>query len=269
MTAPLSIAVHGVGYSWPNTGRMALDDVNFDSRPGELLGIIGPNGAGKSTILRLIAGLLRPSTGSIQVCGRDPARISRREAARDIAFVPASLHVGFPLNVRDLVALGRTPHLKGTFESAQDRVAIDEALALLELSSFVSRPYRELSAGEQRRVLVARSIAQAPRIMLLDEPSANLDAAQAVAVLSRVKELAQSRTMSVVMAIHDLNLAMLFCDRIVLVTGGRVRESGDPEEVMHYSAIRDAFGGEFYIGRNEINNRLFLVPMEVPKPSAK
>lgn len=248
-------------FAYPGASAPAVTLADLRVVPGEFVGLIGPNGAGKSTLLRLAAGLLAPTSGAVRTGGFDPARASRRTVARTVALVPASLAVGFPMNVRDFVALGRTARLEGLFESPADRAAVLRALRIAEAEAFVDRPYPELSAGEQRRVLVARALAQEPRLLLLDEPTANLDVAHAVSLVHRVSDLARSEGVAVVAAIHDLNVALLACDRIVLMRDGAIRAAGEPEEVMRWATLRETFGCDLYIGRNEVNGRLFVVPM--------
>jgi iron complex transport system ATP-binding protein len=250
-----------VGFSYPGCSAEALAGIDLVCGPGEVIGILGPNGAGKSTLLRLAAGLVAPSRGEVRVLGEDPARSTRRRVARSLALVPASLHAGFPMTVRDFVSLGRTPHLRGLFESSGDRASVTRAMAFADVEALADRPYGTLSAGEQRRVLIARAVAQEPRVLLLDEPTANLDVAHAVSLLESVTLLARSSGAGVVAAIHDLNVALLFCDRIVLLKAGRIVAQGIPEDVMQFGTIREVFGGGLYIGRNELNGKLFLVPM--------
>jgi len=257
-----------VGYSYPESKLTALDCIDLECRPGEFLGIIGPNGAGKTTLLKLAAGLLGPSVGSVRVLGSDPHRARRRETARRIAYVPVSLNAGFPMTVRDLVALGRTPHLKGFFESNLDRAAVDRSLDMVGAGHLAKRPYPGISAGEQKRVLVARALAQEPRLLLLDEPTANLDISHGVSLLERLSGQAKNNGPTVVAAIHDLNLALLFCDRLVLLKGGKIKASGDPESVMLYPVIREAFGCDVYIGRNEVSGKLFTVPLRRSRQSS-
>ncbi len=265
MTRPTAdstpLRLDGTTFLYPGAAVPAVNAASLVVAPGEFVGLIGPNGAGKSTLLRLAAGLLTPTSGSVRTAGFDPARSSRPRVARTVALVPASLAVGFPMTVRDFVAMGRTAHLKGLFESAVDRAAVHRALETAEAAAFADRPYQELSAGEQRRVLVARALAQEPRLLLLDEPTANLDVAHAVSLVYRVADLARSQGVAVVAAIHDLNVALLACDRIVLLREGAIRAVGDPESVMQWSILRETFGCDLYIGRNEVNGRLFVVPM--------
>ncbi len=261
---PIPLVMEDVSFRWPGAPVPAADGVSGIFEPGTFTGILGPNGAGKSTILRLAAGLISPCGGSVRVFGRDPATIPRRQAARLAAFLPSSLHVGFPLTVAELVALGRISHLRGVFESSGDRAAVREAMEFADVSDFAARQYMELSAGEQRRVLLARAVAQGSRLLLLDEPTANLDASHSVRMLDGLAARASSEGVCVVAAIHDLNVALLVCDRLVLVNGGRVVAAGRPDEVMLYPVLKKVFGCDFYVGRNEVNTKLFVVPM---KPS--
>ncbi|HPV03770.1 MAG TPA: ABC transporter ATP-binding protein [Myxococcota bacterium] len=251
-----------VSFSWPGAAERVLKDISATFMPGEFVGILGPNGAGKSTFLRTAAGFVRPDSGRVLSFGLDPSRISRRRAARLAAFLPAALHVGFPLTVRELVSLGRTCHLEGVFESAHDRELVSSAMAFSGVEHFAGRRYGELSAGEQRRVLIARAVAQESRLLLLDEPAANLDASQAVRMLDGLASMARRDGVCVVAAMHDLNLALLVCDRVILMNRGAMVGLGTPEEVMRYKTLKDVFQCDFYVGRNELNGRLFVVPMQ-------
>ncbi|NOZ00664.1 MAG: ABC transporter ATP-binding protein [Deltaproteobacteria bacterium] len=256
-----ALEMKDVAFSYPDAGSTALAAVDLDCGAGEVVGIIGPNGAGKTTLLKLAAGLIQPSGGRVRVLGRDPARGPRKETARRVAYVPVALKAEFPMTVRDLVNLGRIPHISGFFESADDRRVVTRALGLVDSIHLADRLFPSISAGEQKRVLVARALAQEPRLLLLDEPSANLDIAHGVALLDCIAGLAATRGLAVLAAIHDLNLALLFCDRLVMVKEGRVVASGDPESVMLYPVVREVFGSDVYIGRNELSGKLFVVPL--------
>ncbi len=258
------VELHGVRLRYPGADRCALDGVDLSVGPGEVVGLLGPNGAGKTTLLRLAMGLLAPLSGEVRLLGDPPASLRRREAARRAAFVPASLAVALPMSVREFVALGRLPHLRGLFESRRDRACIRLALEWVGASDLADRPYGSLSAGEQKRVLVARALAQEPRVLLLDEPTANLDIAHGVALLDRLRSLARAERLGVLASIHDLNLALQFCDRLALMREGRVVAQGDPESVMRYPVVREVFGCDVYIGRNERNGCLFMVPLAPP-----
>jgi len=255
------LEMRDVSFRWPGAAEPVLRGVDLRCEAGEFLGILGPNGVGKSTLLRLAAGLLAPEGGEVRAVGLRPSHARRREVARRVALVPALAMPGFPMRVRDLVAMGRTPHLVGLFESPRDREVIQQSLALVEAEDLAERRFHELSAGEQRRVLVARALAQEPRLLLLDEPTANLDPAHAVRLLEGVRALAGQRGLAAVAAIHDLNIALLLCHRVALLHQGEIRAQGDPDQVMQWSLLREVFGCDLYIGRNERNGRLFVAPM--------
>lgn len=257
----------GVEFRYPEAASAALREVSLECRAGELVGIIGPNGAGKTTLLKLAAGFIRPAEGDVRVLGRDPTAGPRKETASRVAYVPVALPVGFPMTVRDLVTLGRIPHLRGFFESPEDRRVVIRSLEVVDSAHLADRAYPGISAGEQKRVLVARALAQEPRLLLLDEPTANLDIAHGVSLLDRLVGLVRTQGLSILAAIHDLNLALLFCHRLVLMKQGRVLTSGDPESVMQYPLVREVFGSDVYIGRNELSGKLFVVPLKQNRPS--
>ncbi|HHW96319.1 MAG: ABC transporter ATP-binding protein [Myxococcota bacterium] len=259
-----TLVVNDISFTYHGRDVEAVSDFSLSVKPGELVGLLGPNGAGKSTVLRMMAGLISPSKGSVEAMGINPAIVPRKVAAKAVAFVPASLGVHFPMTVRDFVALGRTAHLRGLFESTHDKKIVADALEFTKITHLANRGYNELSAGEQRRVLVARAIAQEPHVLLLDEPTANLDIAHAVSLLGRISALAKTSGTAIVAAIHDLNIALLFCDRLILLQNGHTVALGLPEAVMQYSTVKKTFGCDVYIGRNEINGRLFVVPMDAP-----
>ena len=256
------LRMEGVTFAYRPGGPDTVSGVDLKCGRGEVVGLIGPNGAGKTTLLKLAAGLLRPASGRVTVAGREMASLGRRDAARLAAYVPPFLHTAFGTTARDLVALGRVPHLRGVFESARDRLAVSLALERVGAGDLSERSYAELSAGEQRRVVVARALAQEPALLLLDEPTANLDIAHGLRLLSVLRKTASERGTAVLAAIHDLNLALLFCDRLYLLGRGSIVAGGEPEDVMRYTLVREVFGCDVYIGRNEVNGKLFMVPMD-------
>lgn len=223
---------------WGVRRRTIVSDVSLDVAQGETLGLIGPNGSGKSSLLRLLAGLKRPQSGIVEIEGRDIARIPRRALAQQLAFVQQSASTDTNVSVRDVVRLGRTPHrsaLSGW--SATDEAAVTSALARVDMAGRRAQPWQTLSGGEKQRVHIARALAQALRILFLDEPTNHLDIHHQIAILRMVRDL----DLTSIVALHDLNLAATFCDRIVVLEAGRVVACGTPKAVLTVDLLRAVF----------------------------
>ena len=236
-TTQVAVDVQGVVVRYDRV--LALDGVSLTVERGTALGIVGPNGSGKSTLLKTVAGLIRPDAGSVRVFGDAPKML--RPGA--IGYVPQIEEVdfSFPVSVRDVVSMGRYPRL-GPFAPfrAADRRAVDDAIAALDLGAFANRHIAELSGGQQQRVFVARAIAQAPDLLLLDEPTTGVDAATEDALLHIVRELVAGG-MPVMMTTHDLDRATDWFDRLVVVDH-RILADGEPGMVLSsgtYASIRE------------------------------
>jgi iron complex transport system ATP-binding protein len=265
MTLELREAGIKIDERWPVRGA------TLSLRPGRLTALVGPNGSGKTTLLRLLGGLWRPTEGGVFLGGHDLHTIPRRELARRVAFTPQDTHLSFAFTVRDVVAMGRHPHL-GRFEreGERDHRAVEEAIGRADVTHLTGRLITELSGGERQRVLIARSLATEANTILLDEPTANLDIAHALDVLDLCRDLvAEGR--SVALAIHDLNLAARYATAIVLVNEGRVVTVGEPEEVLSNSAIREVFGvrTERAVGPDGVTAFLFHRPEDEGRPGAE
>ncbi|MFB6125734.1 MAG: ATP-binding cassette domain-containing protein [Halolamina sp.] len=231
-----------------------LDGVTTRVAPGEFVGLVGPNGAGKTTLLRAASGYLTPAAGTVRVGGDDLHALSSRAASRRVATVPQETGVAFEFSVRDVVAMGRTPHLSrfgGADET--DRRAVDRALARTATADLADRPVTELSGGERGRVLLARALAQDAPVLLLDEPTASLDVNHQVETLGLVRELADA-SHAVVAAVHDLDLAARFCDRLVLLADGGVVADDDPAAVLTADGLGDAFDADAVVGTDPITS---------------
>ena len=217
---------------------------------GDLVALLGPNGSGKTTLLKILCGILSPDAGRVAWDGGDLSALKRREIERRIALVPQELIVPFAFTVRELVGLGRTPHVRPLFgETARDRAAIDHALDLTETRAFADRFFDELSGGEQQRVVIAMALAQIvtdaanlPAVLLLDEPTVHLDINHQIEVLELVHKLNRERGLTVLATMHDLNLAALYFDRLVLLNEGRVVTEGAPREVLSKERVEKVFG---------------------------
>ncbi|MFB6168562.1 MAG: heme ABC transporter ATP-binding protein [Haloferacaceae archaeon] len=237
-------------------GRGVLDGVSLRTDAGEVVGLVGPNGAGKTTLLRACTGAVGAESGEIRLSGDDAAGLSARETARLAASVPQEPSLDFDFPVREAVAMGRTAHIpRFGRRGPEDRAAVERAMERAAVAAFADRSVTAISGGERARVLLARALAQDAPLLLLDEPTANLDVNHQVRTLSLVRDLANEGR-AVVAAVHDLDLAARFCDRLVLLADGRVRAAGRPETVLTPDALADAFGVDARVSRDPATGSL-------------
>jgi iron complex transport system ATP-binding protein len=231
-------------------GRRIVEDVCLEVRPGEMVAIAGPNGAGKTTLLRALAGLLPAEAGRITLEDRAVARLSRRELARVMAYLPQETATGFALRVDEVVRLGRYAH-RGPLRALtpEDTEAVRHAMELADVTHLAPRRITTLSGGERRRVFIARAMAQQPRLLLLDEPTSALDVGHACGVMRMLEELAE-RGQAIVLTLHELTLALRGPSRLLLLDRGRVLGDGPPEDVLRSEAARAAFGVELQVVRD-------------------
>lgn len=229
-------------------GQRVLSEASLGARRGELVGLVGPNGAGKTTLLRTVNGTLSPDAGSVRVDGADVTEMSARERSRRVATVPQDTSVGFSFDVRTIVEMGRHPH-RPRFGSDPDPDAVDRAMERVGVDDLANRPVDAISGGERSRVLLARALAQDPGALVLDEPTASLDINHQVGTLELVRALVDDDRAAVA-AIHDLNLAARFCDRIAVLADGRIRASGPPEDVLDRDTLRSTFGVSAAVDEN-------------------
>lgn len=242
--------------------RLILDDVSLTIEKGEFVGLIGANGSGKTTLMRVLLNLLNPRTGEVFLGGDSINRLSRREIARRAALVQQETHVDFDFTGREIVAMGRTPYL-GRFklETQMDQEAITRAMRETETEIFAERLITELSGGERQRVHLARVLAQGTELVLLDEPTANLDLAHQFEALRLVKNFTRAGNAALA-AIHDLSLAARFCDRLLLLSNGRIVAAGKPVEIITEENLRRHFALRARIKRDEESGAFFVLPLE-------
>ena len=218
--------------------RQVLNNINLQLEAGEIVGLLGPNGSGKSTLLRCLAGLLPRHAHHIQLNGTPLNKISVRDRAKQLAFVPQHAGVDGDLCVEQIVRLGRTPHRRGLFGwSEKDDQAVEHAIRLMKLAGLRHRLWRQLSGGERQRCQIARALAQQPRLLILDEPTNHLDIEYQLELMTLITQL----PITVVVALHDLNLAANYCHRLVLLKSGSVIASGPPDAVLTPALIEDAW----------------------------
>ena len=261
MNAPASVAplLDVSGIEVRIGGRALVSDIALTVDRGEVVGLVGPNGAGKSTLLRAISGV-QPSDGSVAIEGCPAAEFDRRAFARRVAVVQQLPEAPPSMRVGDLVLLGRHPHL-GWFEheSARDHQIARLAMTRAGCLEFVDRELGTLSGGERRRAFIARGLAQEPALMLLDEPTANLDAGAQAEVCELLRELTADGV-GVLVVLHDLTLAAAYCDRVVLLADGRVLDSGPPSEVITAEQVARMYGSGVTVLRHPDHGRPIIVP---------
>ncbi|WP_374382549.1 ABC transporter ATP-binding protein [Dongia sp.] len=233
----MSIAARDI--RWSAGGRLIVDGVSLEVPAGKTVGLIGPNGSGKSSLLRLLCKLRRVEGGVITLGGTDIASLTARQIGQRTAFVEQQVLTEADLTVADVVRLGRTPHRSALAPwTPIDESAVAEALSAVGLTEFSTRLWRTLSGGEKQRVQIARALAQSPSELLLDEPTNHLDIQHQLEILSLVSSL----PLTVIVALHDLNLAAMFCDTLVVLNQGRVCAHGTPVSVLTKSLLREVFG---------------------------
>jgi iron complex transport system ATP-binding protein len=232
-----------------------LDGVDVEVNPGEMVGLIGPNGVGKSTLIKLLSRALTPQRGHVWLDGRALDQLAPDLVARRVAVVPQMFDVPNGFTAHEIVMMGRTPHL-GWFkrESARDEAIVREAMHATGTWALANRMMQNLSGGERQRVVIARALAQEPRVLLLDEPTAHLDVTHQIEVMEIAKRLARERNLGVLGVFHDLNLAVQYCDRLVLLKDGRVFAAGTPSAVITDATLRAVYGVEMCVFPHPCNN---------------
>jgi iron complex transport system ATP-binding protein len=237
----MSFEAHGLAYAYAG-GPLVVRDVSLMAPPGSMTAVIGANGSGKSTLIRVLAGLLRPSAGRILLDGVLLDDWQPRLRARQIAYVPQSTSTAFPFQVMDLVLSGRTPHtLRFRFESAHDAEKAMEALETVGAAHLAGRSFTSLSGGERQMVILARALAQEPRLLLLDEPSSSLDLKHRADLIRTLTRLRETKHLSVIMITHDLQLTGSF-DYLLALRSGEVAAAGTPDEVLRDQLLREIYG---------------------------
>ena len=245
MTVSASRAVMAAeGISVRLGGNLILNSVSFEARPGEVAGLIGPNGAGKSTLLRVLAGLIRPDSGDVRIDDLPLRGLNAGQRARRVAFMPQH-DATHPFTALETVLMGRYAHL-GRFEleGKRDREIALDAMALTDTAQFENRQLDRLSGGERQRVILARALAQQASVILLDEPSASLDLRHRLLIMETLRAEVAAREVAVVIALHDVSLAGRYCDRLTLLSEGRIAAEGRPTDVLTPQNLRLTFGVE-------------------------
>ncbi|MEV4333755.1 ABC transporter ATP-binding protein [Streptomyces sp. NPDC049597] len=249
-------------------GARLVQDITLHAAPGQVVGLVGPNGSGKSTLLRCVYRALRPAAGTVRLDGEDLHAMDARAGARRLAALPQESSAEFDFTVAQVVEMGRLPHRRGPVPGGRpspgDARICRDALTRVGAAHLAERSFLSLSGGERQRVLIARALAQQPRVLVLDEPTNHLDIAQQLDVLSLVRECGSPATESgrgptVLTALHDLNLAAGHCDVLYVIAHGRIVASGPPEDVLAPELLADVFGVRAHRVRHPVTGALQLL----------
>ena len=246
--------------SFSYSDGLVLQDNNLSIEQGELVGLIGPNGSGKTTLLKLISGVLRPCQGEIWLNGLNLRHLKRKAVAQKVAMVPQQFHMPFAFRVEEVVVLGRTPFLKMLSDGGRrERDIVSQAIEAIGVKPLAQRFFNELSGGERQKVILAMAIAQQPQLLLLDEPTAHLDISHQVEILQLMRNLNKERGITIIAAMHDLNLASLYFHRLVLLKEGSIFADGTPNEVLTPQIIQEVFSASVQVGQHPLANVPYVV----------
>jgi iron complex transport system ATP-binding protein len=258
------IEVNSISFRYHN--EWVLQDISFRVERGEFVGVIGPNGSGKTTLLKILYRLLSPQKGEIFYERASLKKMDRRDIAKRIGVVSQEAHLLFPFRVAEVVLMGRSPYLGSLlFEREADREIAKKAMEWTEILPLSERPVDELSGGERKRVFIARALAQEPEVILLDEPTANLDIHHQIDFLDLILTLNRERGLTIVMASHDMNIASEFCDSLILLKEGRIYKMGTPQEVITKENIERVYGCRVWVDQNPASGmpRITLLKKEI------
>jgi len=229
---------------------------------GSIFGVLGPNGSGKTTLLKVISKVLRPRGGRLLLNGTRLAHMSQLDLSRAVAVVPQVTHVGFNFTAREIAGMGRNPYQKRmAFDDAEDERIVRESMEATETWHLRDRPFRVLSGGESQRVLVARCLAQRCALMLLDEPTSHLDIKYQAEIFNLLRRLRDKRGITIVVSTHDLNMAAMVCDRVLLMRNGRRAALGAPREVITPQLVQDVFDAPVRVNTDPDTGAPFVVPV--------
>lgn len=250
------IQIKNLNFSY--AAKKILKDINLEINPGEFVGIIGPNGSGKTTLLKNICQVLKPSKGTILIDGRTD--YGPKELAQKLAVVSENGPVNFDFTVLEVVLMGRAPFLRRfQREGEKDIEVAKRSMEATDTLQFMERPITQLSAGERQRVFIAQCLAQTPKIILLDEPTNYLDINHKIKIFNFFSSLNKEKGVTILSILHDLNLASRYCDKLILMSNGKIFASGNTEDVLTITNIQKVYGIEVVIKRDETTNRLVIL----------
>ena len=235
----MSLVVNNVSFAYKNN-KMILDNISLEVKQGEVLGILGPNGTGKTTFLKCINNIHIPCNGTISYEGKVLGKLNYDEIAKIIAYVPQYTNNFFPMNVVDTVMIGRMPYVNKNYTTEDEKIVFS-IIKEMNLEEFAFRNIKEMSGGERQRVFIARAMAQQPKIIILDEPTSSLDLYNQLFILHTITKLAKENNITIIMTIHDLNLASMFCDNILMLKDAHIFAHGKPESILTAENIYEMY----------------------------
>ena len=255
---PSILKTQAINFSYDQD--IVLHSISMNVSPGECIGVIGPNGSGKSTLLKLLGGVLKPDSGQLYLKGKNYLDYQQKQLAQSITWVPQEHPTVFPFKVSEIVLMGRHPYLSAfTFEGEEDIEIAHSAMALTQTLQFSQRNFNEISGGEKQRVVIAGAITQEPELMILDEPTSALDIKYQIQILNILKQLNEDKNMTVILAMHDLHLAAKFCNRLILLEGGKIFKDGKAKEVLQKEHIEKVYGVKVHLIHDQ-NGNIMISP---------
>lgn len=254
------LELNNVTYNYGHS-KWTLGPASLAAKAGELIGIVGPNGSGKSTLVKIAAGTVKPLGGDVKLKGNDIFQMARKKVAMMLGYLPQYLYSAYNYKVADVVAMGRYAHLKGMgFLTDNDYKQIQKSMELTEIAQYADRHLNHLSGGERQRVLLASVLCQQPEILLLDEPTTGLDLHHQVTFFKLLKKLS-NQDLAIVIVTHDLNLASMFCSKLVLVKDGSIHKTGSAEEVISQETLSGIYPDNIYVDKNPSSGKPMVLPL--------
>ena len=257
------ISIENTTFSYDLSEENLLDGINLNIEKGKFIGILGPNGCGKSTLLKVILKYLNPKEGIIKIENKELKEYTQSELAEILSFVPQKSSLTMPLTVEDVVYMGRVPYMKNKWTGfdREDREKVEKIMQMLKIDKFKNRVVFSLSGGEFQRVLLARALAQNTNIMLLDEPTSALDMNYALEIMRLTSYFVQNESLTAVMVLHDLNLASMYCDSIILLKNGKIAYEGTPKELFRPEILEEIYGFNCEVIEN--NGFSYVIPNKI------
>lgn len=254
------LKIHSLRVSYAST--KILDGISFDINAGDFVAVMGPNGAGKTTLLKAISKILKPQLGVVLIDEEDIQHLTNKELARKVGVVTQDPPPTFGFSCLDIVLMGRSPHLSRVgLEKSADYEIARSAMLMTDTWKLAEKTVDQISGGERQRVLIARALAQRPRLLLLDEPTLHLDISNQLNVMQLLRQLARNNPMAVACVIHDFNLASRYCEKIIMLSMGRIISIGKPEDVLTYDTILNVYGVRTEIRKDHGTGSVTVTPL--------